>query len=231
MKNLTYTLSDRTRLVISDPFVRTLRHLEQYQTYGTMFGCAAEIYEIIPSICLLETQPDEVDEIGKSQRESSYLQLERRIHEWRPPELIPGHGIPSDEQKASARIYQIATLIFFYASNNQLHHLARYSSTPDVQSLVDEALRLLLSLSNSALSTTLLWPILIIGSSIRLQGQQQAMLGYLEKTDYEMPIVARAVDVLEQTWSAVPSDGEAHEPGPARLGIVLRNPDLRFAMS
>jgi Fungal specific transcription factor domain len=152
-----------------DPFLFSLESLAEYPTFGFMFGCAYELFGMIPRICQLGRRRMMEDRRGESSSElfSQYQTLQQKIQNWEPP--TPRHLDTGPEKTnlliITARIYQKGLLIFlhslFYISNAKDPIL-----TAEVESIADEMFLLLEAISTRAAST-MLWPIIIMGSCLR----------------------------------------------------------------
>lgn len=168
--NITITSEVGQRSIELDPFLFSLESLAKYPTFGFMFGCAYELFGMIPRICQLGRRRMMEDRRSESSLElfSQYQTLQQKIQDWEPP--TPTYLDTGPEKTnmliIAARIYQKGLLIFlhssFYISNAKDPILAA-----EVESIADEMFLLLEAISTRAAST-ILWPMIIMGSCLRL---------------------------------------------------------------
>jgi hypothetical protein len=229
VSNITFSIGEQRKILMSDYFVCSLHHLRQYKTFGTMFGCSSEIYEFIPRICDLATSlryPDESDTSRPPHDVAEWITLERSISGWTPLRFLPGKESWIAEQKTSAQIYKISMLIFLYTAYCTRYSLKVYFMEK-VRPLVREVLPLLGAIHSSAMATTMLWPVMIIGSCLDQPSQQQELRQMLTVSRFKMRIVDRAIQLLDWVWEA----SDEGMLGSYRLEAQMKRHKFVFCMS
>lgn len=215
VRNITITSDRRMDVVASDWFVQSLQHLQGYQTFGSMLGSSWELYELIPTIPLLQ-------DLDGEPWTMAYLDLEEKIINWSPA-MTTRSETPAWVQSSTAvdRIYQIALLTFLYS--------ARYMKNDDkdefcqkLDPIIIEFRVLCGQLRGSPSRTRLLWPLLVIGSCLSSPEDRQKMCSGLSGSTYDMAITQRAVEILQMTWEL---DKEGMY-GPVALETVVKSHDF-----
>jgi len=111
------------RAVDLDPFLFSLGSLSEYPTFGFMFGCAYELFELIPTVCQFGRQRILEEKRGQSPSllVGEYETPQERIRTWQPPAQLEFGTEQTEQLITAARIYQHGLLIFlrsaFYLSN------------------------------------------------------------------------------------------------------------------
>ncbi|RDW57250.1 hypothetical protein BP5796_12700 [Coleophoma crateriformis] len=223
--NITLDFESSSRTIVLDPIIFSFQNLQQYPTFGVMFGCAYKLFEVIPAICNLGRQRLLEEKRGLCSQESisQYKSLENEIRDWRPPEdLEPGHENTKQLINAAV-IYQHGLWIFlhtsFYASD-----IKHETLVAKVDRLVEEMFRLLDSLSTKAASTVL-WPSIIMGSCIRAPKQQKLLRQMWQISPFRMTILGRTIQLLNWLWE----DPDAY--GPLGLERVMKIHRVNFCMA
>ncbi|KEF53877.1 uncharacterized protein A1O9_10279 [Exophiala aquamarina CBS 119918] len=215
VRNITFAPDRQTDAVASDWFVQSLQHLQEYQTFGSMLGGSSELYELIPTIRLLQDLDGELWSIA-------YLDLEEKILNWSPA-MTTRYDAPAWVQSSTAmdRIYRIAMLAFLYS--------ARYIKNGDkaefcqkLDPIIIEFRFLCRQLRGSPSRTRILWPLLVIGSCLRSPDDRQKMCSGLSRSTYDMAITQRAMEILKMTWEL---DKDCMY-GPVALEAVMKSHDF-----
>lgn len=194
----------------SDGFVdsyisRVLELVGNYDTCGVMFGFAYDVFSLIPRVCNLRRARLVQLEQGDCSDQNLALchqQLEQTILSWRPPlEDIPDDDAPEAEYPhllMVAQIYHLAVLIFlhasFYVSPIELDVLEAKIENPVSQMFP------MLNILSMTVSTTMLWPLMILGSCLRDPELQQGLQRMLQNDPLCGTIAKLASQLLEWVW-------------------------------
>lgn len=144
------------------------------QLYGFMFGCAYDLYMLIPQIQTLaverHSQPNE-----DLHCEAEFRAIETQIGQWKPSEDITGKDV-SDALKVSGLMLQQALYVYLSCAIHgpgKPNSLLLYDIQPKIQAFLN-----LMSLLPPACSewTTMSWPMLVVGSCVRDQVRREIML-------------------------------------------------------
>ena len=222
--NITIESGLGKRAINLDPFLFSLDSLAGYPTFGCMFGCASELFEIIPSICLLGR-----DRLLKSKQKEKdptlkkYQALQAKIENWQPPINLE-YGTEENRQLVlAARIYQQGLLIFLHASFFA-YQKDDFSHSLEVEHISNNMFELLDAVSSKAAST-ILWPIIILGSCLHLPERQRKLRTILSTSVFQMTSLTRAIQLLDWLWD----DPTAF--GPQGLDIVMKTHKVNFCMA
>ncbi|KIW30414.1 uncharacterized protein PV07_06158 [Cladophialophora immunda] len=215
VRNVTIPPDPQTDVVASDWFVRSLQHLQEYHTFGSLLGGSWELYELIPVIRLLHG-------LNEDSWFEAYGTLESKILNWSPGLTTTSEAsLATQPLDAVERIYQIGVLTFLYS--------ARYVKYRDkdefcrkLAPIIVEFRGLCLNLGDSPSQSTLLWPFIVIGSCLTSPEDRQKMCSGLSRSSYDMAITQRAAEILNMTW-------ELHQEdmyGPVALEAVMKIHDF-----
>ncbi|OAL17717.1 hypothetical protein AYO22_11373 [Fonsecaea multimorphosa] len=213
--NVTIGGNQNTEVITTDWFVQTLQHLQAYPTFGSLLGSCWELYELIPVIQFLPKLEDEP-------WIETYSSLEERILNWPPtPPTKPEGPLQARALTAVGRIYQLALLAFLYSAC-----YVKYRNKEDfckrMAPIIVEFRHLCGHTCASPLQTTLLWPLMVIGSCLTSSEDQQEMCAGLSRSRFDWAITHRALEILKMTW-------ELHKDdifGPFALGTVVKSHDF-----
>jgi hypothetical protein len=188
-----------------------------------MMGYAQDLFSMIPSICKFGYQRLQEEKEGEYSFESLsiYKSLETKINNWQVPKNATDSDIIT-----TAEIYRVSLLLFLHAgfygsaiSNTEFHSL--------ISACLSTLLPLTMDLSPDApISTTLLWPCMIIGSC--LQGPDAAteyLRDRMLNSPFNMLIVSGAVRILDWLWE------DESLFGPWGLGEVMKRHGITHCMS
>lgn len=169
---------------------------------GNICGCWLELLLLIPQICALQRDCHE----DGPDRMSTFLSLQRKILQWVPL------GSPTSDGSIVGRIYQHALLLCLYTCSGitqsvstqrisdvvELHHQDEL-----INHTTSDALAAVLLLQGDAqISTSLCWPLAVIGSCLTHEVQQNAIRLRL-MTMFEtirLGNIQRTLQLLELIW-------------------------------
>lgn len=202
-----------------------------------MFGCAHDLFQLIPAVCELGSQRREEQycSTGSKNTTLEYSLLEAKIQHWQPSmERCSGVEFPN-QLLVAGRIYQYALLTFLHAT----YHGSNVKN-PTLLEKVDTLILKLFHLMKEgkwrefgqpekvpAIATTLLWPYIIMGSCMRHQGHQNHLRSALLRSSFQMTIVQRAVQLLDWVWA----DPSEYAYGPYGLEIVMKKHNMNICMA
>ncbi|PVH77340.1 hypothetical protein DL98DRAFT_423925 [Cadophora sp. DSE1049] len=229
INNVTLNLESEARLIPFDPFMFSLNSLEGSSSFGVMFGCAHELFEMIPRICELgvECHKDKLGVFSSSRVSYLYVGLEGKILAWKPPLR---NGVPySGDLLVAAEIYRRALLIFLHTTfyGPRVTDPLLRSSVDDVIDTVVPVFEQMLEwitldadgrTCEPAIATTLLWPLTIIGSCMVDPEHRQYLRMILTTSQYEMQSLSCAMTLLDWLWE----DSNDYAYGPYGLEMVMK---------
>lgn len=196
--------------------------------FGVMFGCAHELFQMIPRICELgvECHKDKLGVFSSARGAYLYVALEGKILAWKPP-LRNGVSYTGDLLLA-AEIYRRALLIFLhttYYGSRVTDPLLRSSVNDVLESVVPLFHQMLdwITVNSDgrscepAIATTMLWPLTIIGSCTVNPCHRQYLRVILTSSQYEMQSLACVMKLLDWLWD----DRSDYAYGPYGLEMVM----------
>jgi hypothetical protein len=220
-----------SRTLVVDGFVVSLQHLQQYETFGMLFGGYQGLFVIIPSICKLASRViEEMETLGSVtvDVQSTSDSLRSRINDW----VFPGSQIPenvTEEQRIRmGELYQHALLIF-------LETTMIGSSTPSdtlkarMQVHVTEILTraVVHNLGKSQLAPIILWSAVITGSVMTSDTDRWNVTEGWRNTPYATWISFRGAELLETMWR----DGDPRGYGPYGLYLTMLKHGINICMA
>ena len=220
---------DEARTIPFDSFLTSLEFLKEYETFGVFFSCGQGLFEMIPQISILAMKRLAEEDSGRCSLESrsTYESLLKTLGQWKSPPVDSEMGEWENEHVWAGEIYRQALLIFIKTSmcgsvvNNPKVIIA-------IQRHIDAAYPLLEVVSHSPFVTILLWPIMIIGSSLICEDQRSNLLYKLNfETKIDICQVVQAGRLLESLWK----DEDERAYGPFGLYHVMRKHHINFSMA
>ncbi|KAI9733577.1 MAG: hypothetical protein M1834_003179 [Cirrosporium novae-zelandiae] len=220
---ITLRVDFQDREVAFDPLVFSLESINRDSNiYGTMFGCAHQLFELIPRISMLANQRLRENEEGISSFESiaQLRLLEDKIRSWdysRDDSMRPEENYFA----LAGRIYQQAILAFLYTSFHG-------PKPPDadllakVEPCISDFLKFFLALPpNTSIWTTMMWPVITAGSCMRQPKQREYIFRALDKTPHLMFVCFRMKEILKWVWED--KSGESYGPYGIEMMMKRRN--------
>lgn len=199
-RNLTEHLLEPT--LLCQP-LKTLNHSSSI--YGFMFGCAHQLYEMIPRIKDLAAAYKFEDRQSIDALED-YALLELEISSWEPEDNTD----PAYEH--GGRMYQASCLIFLHTLMHGLE-----SPSEELYRRVEPCIELFLS-SFKELShesppwTTFMWATLVAGSCMRNLDHRHMLWGILCNSVLHMRVVESTAYWLSLHWTNLDLDANAYGP-------------------
>jgi hypothetical protein len=224
--NITANTDFDYRTVIFEPKTQILEAFRDSSTHGAMIGCAHDLFELMPAICKLGYKRIQEEREGEFSFETiaTYKSLESKIQDWQPS--LPERNLDGNLITA-AKMYQQTVLIFLHSS-----FYGSKVSDPAFISLIDTSMEILLQLSNpiesdSHILSTLLWPIMIMGSCLRDYNAWSDLRSRMLDTPYQMELISKSVQILDWLWE------EDHTSvfGPYGLGVVMKKHHVTHCMA
>lgn len=172
-----------------------------HRSAGMLLGCAQGLFQLIPQISRLSKKRlyDE-EEFGRCSVETlnEYFQLRDDISQWNAPAV----GTESSHVICGL-LYQQALLVYLETSIRKFE-LKSPTSTSFIDNAVDRFVNLLHILPiESPISTTLSWPIVVLGSCARSTCHREVIgtrLAYLSQS-LGMGCIRQSHRLLEKIWS------------------------------
>jgi hypothetical protein len=201
--NITANTNSDYHSVIFDPYVETLESFRDSKMYGSMLGCAQTLFEMIPAICKLgyrviqDQRNDTYSGEHFAENITAYKLLEARILGWQPRENNPEKDEFTSDRVIAAKIYQQSLLIFLHSN-----YYGSQVSDPTFLNLIDKSLEAITPLVmllplDSPILTTIMWPIMIIGSCIREPLGHGLLLGRIRDSPFNMTSICKGIQLLE----------------------------------
>lgn len=168
-------------------------------TYGFLFGSAHHLFELIPRIRQDAGRADA--QAMTTQQVATFITnyaIETRA--WRSISSAALLDAGSDEELTGS-IYEEAILVYLYLS-----FYASRSPKSELFEMINPCLdRFVQYLSRfpqgSSLDTTLMWPLLIAGSCMRLPGHRSITRNHLESSHVSMTARIRTLQLLDFVWA------------------------------
>ncbi|KAH7169460.1 fungal-specific transcription factor domain-containing protein [Fusarium sp. MPI-SDFR-AT-0072] len=236
------------RTIPFDSFILSLSSLDEFETFGIMFGGMHSLFELIPKISVLFAQrlredgrEDEglgpgADSCPSLQSLEMYRILRGLIDNWSlPPHLYPANdpgtcttpGAGSDgrrkERYLSGEIYRHALSIYLAASMAGKGGAGRLV-LDEIQGHVEAVLDLAPLLEESCFDYTILWPIIICGSCLVEESLKRRVLSGLSSSRYHMGHTKTACQLLDALWA----DPDPRAYGPYGLHLVMEKHGFSF---
>lgn len=209
-----------------DDFITSLRHLEQYETYGTQLSCGYDIFEcILPIAMLARRRLDESASYADAslQIRKAYQTLHAQL------ESLIQHSMLSKTLSDCRSVYVSALHIFLEAG---LHNplMPDEHSLFVIQSHIDSILHLTPSICETPYGTIMLWP-LMIASSCMTRKEQQDLVQYrfLNTSQWRISQVLTAVRILRLLWEQRYVGKSTF--GPYGLYEVMKEYNMNFSMA
>lgn len=178
-----------------------------YQAKGALFGCAQELYRLVPRVTLasIRVRVADLDSPSDLRRQLDEIAtLYAEVSKWTPE---------SDDAtfKTAGKILQLALLTLLSAASQE--HITvdddGVPALPDIEvspvkELISQAIVLLDEMPvRSAISTTLCWPLAVLGSYATLRSHRVTIQSFL--VDMEMVFSFRNMgqtrSLLESIWN------------------------------
>ncbi|OJZ83022.1 hypothetical protein ASPFODRAFT_35594 [Aspergillus luchuensis CBS 106.47] len=180
--------------------VPQLESLRELNTWGVMFGGASEIYKLVPDICELALRrKEQLATTDDLHCEETYQNLKAAITGW-VRDADDDDGLSVDDTfsqgKIAAEIIAQNALFLFLVSSylqDRDQEYLRQISGP----LVDAMIELAPILRKTPFANTTFWPIIVTASYATTKAQRKSIVEYLPVV---MPVVARALEVLQWIW-------------------------------
>ncbi|EXJ86203.1 hypothetical protein A1O1_06573 [Capronia coronata CBS 617.96] len=211
-----------------DDFVTSLRTLQDYDCFGTFFGCGFTLFEKIPMIaelyrlCLADRAKGRVtnESLGKCN------ELLASIKEWKSPPPPADMAQFRAEHEITGEIYRHALLIYL--------ELAIYGSPVvnpkivyQIQQHVDKILSIQPDLNSSPYRCVLMWPAMMVGSCLIKEDQRRYMLEEWLVLHCRMNHIKQAISLLKLLWED--DDGRAY--GPLGLHLMMEKHSIKLCMA
>ncbi|KAF2491704.1 hypothetical protein BU16DRAFT_565403 [Lophium mytilinum] len=187
---------------------------------GPLFGCARDLFELIPQIFQLANEKQAAHDTSHSQfrsKEAAIASLLQEILVWKPTKDV------HDDTSRGGKIYQQALIILHYTS------FAIFVRAPvDILRVIDEALSIAGNELNhipldSPILTTLTWPLAVLGSCATRPEHQdllrQRITGMCQTL--RMTCFEQLLQVLETLWAS-----SRHQNGMAAFEVVMKEMNL-----
>ncbi|RJE27590.1 C6 transcription factor [Aspergillus sclerotialis] len=195
------------KIITDSNFIFDFLDNSSYRTKGALFGCAQELYRLVPRATLasMRVRIADLDSSSNLQIQlSEIVTLYNVASRWEPE---------SDDAtfKTAGRIFQQALLTLLSAA---LHGLKEFDvdevienpgiNVSPVKDLISQAITLLDEMPvRSAISTTLCWPLAVLGSYATIRSHRVTIQSFL--VDMEMVFGFRNMgqtrSLLESIWS------------------------------
>ncbi|KAL9567445.1 hypothetical protein ACKAV7_008395 [Fusarium commune] len=226
----------------------SLSSLDEFETFGIMFGGMHSLFELIPKNSVLFAQrlredgrDDEglepgADSCSSLQSLEMYRILQGLIDNWSlPPHLYPANdpgtrttpGAGNDgrrkERYLSGEIYRHALSIYLAASMAGKGGANRLM-LDEIQGHVEAVLDLTQLLEESCFDYTILWPFIICGSCLVEESLKRRVLSGLSCSRYHMGHTKTACQLLDALWA----DPDPRAYGPYGLHLVMEKHGFSF---
>ncbi|KAF2160547.1 hypothetical protein M409DRAFT_28931 [Zasmidium cellare ATCC 36951] len=172
------------------------RSLTTYSTFGYLMQATCDFYTLIPHVALFGLRIRGVGDVQHSQElETLYRRLESLIISRQP-------GVDDDAEASTkvATIYRNSLLIILHAS--YLGHLSEYFLLQArLKPIISETMSLFESVKDTETAAPAFWPMVLLGSCLRDQKDQDCLLKYLEYGGTTAGCQNRANEALQWIWN------------------------------
>lgn len=161
--------------------------------YGVMFGKSHFFFEMIPQIRIA---------VLEKASEARLLELEEKIRLWKPY-MLEANNVKDDANLSlAALIYQRACLLFLFSMRNGAQAPSG-SFIASIRPLIDSFIELFACLSvESPAWTTMMWPLIVVGSCITETPQQERMMWLAAQSKFNMAAVDKCLELVKAMWAA-----------------------------
>lgn len=197
-----------------------------HRAAGMLLGCAQGLFELIPQISRLSRRRlIEEEDFGRCSVETlnTYFHLRDHISQWN----APADGTESSHVICGL-LYQQALLVYLESSIRKFE-LISPESTSFIENALDRFVNLLNSLPvESPISTTLSWPIVVLGSCARSTRHREIIASRLEKLSKSlgMGCIRQSQRLLEKIWSV---DSLGSDSSQVQATMKLHNLQMMLA--
>lgn len=192
--------------------------------HGFMFGLAYKLYRIIPKIqlaawhCHSETSTDNSSILAELES------LRGTINDWQPHEIA--NEAANKTLSTAAYMYQHALYIYLYCAIHgphppNLHLLFQINAHIEGFFILMDELP-----SSSPAWTTMLWPVLVIGSCLRHDRQQDHLTRVVASMVQKMYIIPRVLQILRWLWNTDPETAF----GPYGIEKIMLQKQVRVSL-
>lgn len=231
VNNITFNLSSTDRLIMYDAAIYETSSWKEGRAYGAMFGYASTLLGLIPQIAQFGRHcgRQSVAQVHGVANQAQYRELEFRIQRAEVLALASPEAAATPGLHAALQLYREALLIWLHASM-YIHEVAHAEFLSQLDCSVQRAGGFMETLrhfsARCSVRTTLLWPVLMVGSCLRSPTSQESLENSLRNGDHNVPNVTGAIELLRGVW-----DGPSDEIfGPYGLELVMKRRGVSFCL-
>lgn len=185
-----------------------LRTLRRYKHFRSALGVTEGVILMIPKIALLSIDRRSLGkEAEDTDLHTRYITLQRELTNWRCPSCRPKLNIKDDLMcRAAAKILQSAVHIFLETAYWH-SHVSASQLVEKIEPYVTAGVLWLDDISHTQLVKHALWPLTVLGASIRQEREEQraAMSAFWEK-ECDVPMMEKGREMVEWVWNHASPD-------------------------
>lgn len=199
-----------------------IERMRASSTFGSYFGCAFELYRLIPDVSSLMLQEDDRSSPELSSNRGKLLdELTRKVMRWpvsSEATTSPETSVCESTSEPAAGILIQNTLLILLHSCRHDRCLDSQNAWDTIQPLIDYNMSLFDVLDGTPALSVTLWPFLITASMLRDRRQQQAFAEKLMSHHTKTALADRMVQLLKWVWE----DSNESSYGLIGLSMVAR---------
>ena len=185
-----------------------LRTLRRYKHFRSALGVTEGVILMIPKIALLSIDRRSLGkEAEDTDLHTRYITLQRELTNWRCPSCRPKLNIKDDLMcRAAAKILQSAVHVFLETAYWH-SHVPASQLAEKIEPYVTAGVLWLDDISHTQLVKHALWPLTVLGASIRKEREEQraAMSAFWEK-ECDVPMMEKGREMVEWVWNHASPD-------------------------
>lgn len=185
----------------SQSAISSLVHIRRFSTFGTLFGSASALYEMIPDIRrLAHLRQKELAQGVPFGCNATFNVLMKHLQDFDWNSAL-ATGPSSSQEKfirgkaAAGRFVQNAMLLFLLSA----YHVDKGTLKSLAPSLVNTAIEMMDSISSTTWRNATFWPAVVIGSYASTDQHRARIMEYMKPS---MALTMRARELLTRLWSS-----------------------------
>ena len=219
----------KERLIPLDPFVVSLSHLEEFETYGTFFSCGHDIFECILPISQYASRVLAEEMLAERSRESQAFHRTwlGKLTNWQPEAPIPAMRAWQRECFSVQQMYRHALFIFLECANCG-SMVSSMLVSAKLELHVEEVISRVEEVSTSPYGTIMVWPVLIAASCFATEQQRSYLRRrWTNPSRWRMSQLVTAINLLDLMW--IDTDWRAF--GPYGLYLTMKKHGINLSMA
>lgn len=181
-----------------------IERMQASSTFGSYFGCAFELYRLIPDVSsLLLHEDDRLSPELSSNRRKLLGELTRKVMRWRVSSEDTGTPeasvYESTSESTSGIVIQNTLLILLHSCRHD-QYWDRQTAWDMIQPLIDYNMSLFDVLEDTPAMSVTFWTFFITASMLRDRRQQEAFVKRLTSHHTKTALTDRIIQLLKWVW-------------------------------